>query len=202
MNQLIALDIALLLPPELDTLCRRINSTTGASPFSDFRKTDNHPHITLAMGVFPVAYIEALYAALLPFQITHHPLPLTVKDLYKKHSEQIGQEYQLQIERIEDICSLQRDVMSRLRNYFAAETATREMVRVDSDEQWEPNTTYWIDGFKHKKPEDYTPHISLKCREAKLPSEIDLNFVVDRLAIARVGNYCSCRDILREVILT
>ena len=54
----IAIDIALLLPKEINKICIDINQKEDSESYSDLSKKDNHPHITLAMGVIDEEDIE------------------------------------------------------------------------------------------------------------------------------------------------
>ena len=194
----VALDIALLLDPELDALCRRLNSAKGAEPFSDFRKQTNYPHVTLAMGVFREGEIPAILKELVLLR-PQLPVRLSVTELYCKVSEQIGQEYQLMIERDSAFNVFYNDFRERINPYFTSLPASQNMFVVDKDEVWNPNTTQWVDGFKHKRTHDYKPHISLKCRNASLDVPLRIEGRGIQIVIAQIGNYCSCRTILREV---
>lgn len=198
MIKFVALDIALLLDPELDALCRRLNTSPLAEPFSDFRKCDNYPHITLAMGVFREQEIQAISTEL-QFAAGFLPLAMHVNELYRKVSEQIGQEYQLLLRRNQQLTDIHCAIMYQLRPYMVHMPSSPDMFVVDADEAWELNTTYWVDGFRYKTPEDYKPHISLKCRNASLEVPLPIHGRADKIVIARIGNYCSCRQILREV---
>lgn len=194
----VALNIALLLDSELDALCRRLNAMPSAEPFSDFRKPDNHPHITLAMGVFREEEIPVIDKEVK--SIIHYvPRIFSITELYRKTSEQIGQEYQLLIEKDKAFDDFHRAFMERIKPYITTFPASQEMFVVDADETWEPNTTYWVDGFRHKKEEEYRPHISLKCRHALLDARLPIEGKADGIIIARIGNYCSCRRIVTKV---
>ncbi len=194
----VALDIALLLDPELDALCRGLNSAKGAEPFSDLRKPDNYPHVTLAMGVFREEEIPAITEEL-QFAAGFLPMRVCVNKLYRKVSEQIGQEYQLFLRREQQLTNIHSAVMDRLKPYMVCVPSSQNMFVVDRDEVWEPNTTHWVDGFRHKRLEDYRPHISLKCRNSALDVPLPIEGRGDRIVIARIGNYCSCRDVLSRV---
>ena len=200
----VAVTIALALPKNLDALCRELNTATSANPFSDFGKRDCHPHITLGMGVIDITNIGLLTQALNRECYNVHPLALSIEKVYRKVSEQIGQEYQLEISKTPQIVDLHTRSMNILREYLAPVGITRDMINVDEDEQWEPETAYWIDGFKFKKAEDYKPHISLKCRnvdEAVVQRQLPCEFIADRIILAYVGNYCTARQIAYEVML-
>lgn len=203
MTNYIALDIALLLPTEVDRVCRGLNSAPNADPFSDFKKSNNHPHITLAMGVFQAEDVPTLVASLeKKLSECYYPLQLQIKELYRKISEQIGQEYQLLIEAKSPFHGLVGGIWKITGQYYASVPATREMFQLDSDELWEPNTAHWVDGFRQKRLDDYKPHISLKCREVVLEDGIlPLDFTASNVVVARIGNYCTCRDILKKINL-
>ncbi len=198
-----ALDIALPLPSEIENLSRTLNILHDAQPFSDFRKANNHPHITLALGVFRSEDVPTLVASLeKELSGDYCPLNLQITGLHRKFSDQIGQEYQLMIERNDHLLGLARGVWGIAHQLYASTPATREMIQLDANEVWEPNTTHWIERFRHKRFEDYNPHISLKCREAVLEeAKLPLAFVADKIVIARIGNYCTSRDIVNEISL-
>jgi hypothetical protein len=201
MTNYIALNIGLLLPSTLEEVCINLNTEADADPFSDFRKDNNNPHITLAMGVFEERNIDVVIAAVRTVVEQYDPIETTITRMYRKESEQIGQEYQLEIKRTNELVKFHRSVMEAVKPYFCSIPATKEMFVVDPDETWEPNTTYWIDGFKEKKPADYKPHISLKCREVTTKIAVPIDFIADTIVVARVGNYCSSRNVIEKIEL-
>ncbi len=203
MTGFVALNIALLVSSDIDALCRRMNTALCAAPFSDFRKPSNYPHITLAMSVFREKEIPAIVKEVTPLK-PYLPVGFSITELYHKTSEQIGQEYQLLVEKDEDFDEFHREFMERIRPYFTSVPTTREMIDVDADELWESHTAYWVDGFRNKRPDSYKPHISLKCRHASLDAilpnaMLPLKGTAERMVIAHVGNYCSCRKIVKEI---
>jgi hypothetical protein len=201
MTNYVALNIGFLLSSELEQLCRNLNTSPDADAFSDFGKANNNPHVTLAMGVFEENDIENIVSAIRTAIEGYNPIKTTATNLYRKESEQIGQEYQLQIQKTDEIATLYKCVMDAVRQYISSVPATRNMFSVDEDETWEPNTTHWVDGFKRKKPEDYNPHISLKCRSVPEEPVLPIACTVDTIVIAKMGNYCSSRDVLGQIPL-
>ena len=152
MKKYVALSIALRLSPEVEALCRRLNTADASDPLSNFRKPNNYPHITLAMGVFPYHKLGEVSLAASYATIEDCPVELEILELYSKESAQIGKEYQLRISKTPAIVDLHTRIMQAILPYRAAVPASQEMFHVDPDEVWEPNTTHWVDGFKDKTP--------------------------------------------------
>src|SRR3989338_497321 len=153
MKKYVALSIALRLSPEVEALCRRLNTADASDPFSNFRKPDNYPHITLAMGVFPYHKLGEVGLAVSNVTTEDCPLELEILELYSKESAQIGKEYQLRVSKTSAIVDLHTRIMGTIAPFRASVPASQEMFHVDHNEVWEPNSTHWIDGFKDKTPE-------------------------------------------------
>ncbi len=228
-----AITIALALPRDrenprgLEELCRIINQPKGANSFSDFGKKDNYPHIPLGMGVLPIPEIAAFIRDIVLYtnqgidEKKYAPLQLTVESIYQKNPGQTNQEYQLLISRTPKLVELHAHFMgilrTRMKEYGSRMDLDSEFFFVDDDERyqfgtkendeiWEPSTVDEVDQYKSMKPEDYRPHLSLKCRnvheEAVRPQlELPHSFIADRVIVAYTGNHCSARQIAYEMKL-
>ena len=74
------------------------------------------------------------------------------------------------------------------------------MFFLDYDEKFSEVSKFWIENYRknHSDPNNYHPHISLKCRKAEYKN-FPIKFTASKLAICHLGNYCSCRKILSSV---
>ncbi|MFH0836435.1 MAG: 2'-5' RNA ligase family protein, partial [Candidatus Micrarchaeota archaeon] len=77
----IAVDVALLLPKPVNDVCIAINQAKDSVQTSDLSKPDNHPHITLAMGVIDEAQVVEVKERIKRLAARFHKLELEISGL-------------------------------------------------------------------------------------------------------------------------
>ncbi|NQU98601.1 hypothetical protein HQ533_03970 [Candidatus Woesearchaeota archaeon] len=197
----IAIDIALLLPEEINNICININRSKGVEAFSDLSKHDNHPHITLAMGVIDENQIDIVNNKLEEITKDFSGFDLEIIDIFNETTPENKTSTSFVIKPNAELKELHEKIMNELLPIFTY-NVSKEMFFIDSDEDYKEVSEYWVEnyGTNHKYPEKYRPHISLKCRHGKYNS-FPVKFFTNKLVMCQLGNYCTCRKILFEVNL-
>jgi len=192
----IAVDIALLLPKTIDQICIDINKKEHADAFSDLSKSDNHPHITLAMGVIDEKHIENVNSKLNEIIKRFSKLNLEIISLNYETTPENKKSYGFEIGLTNKLKELHATIMQELLPMFSYDVKNK-MFFLDSDETFNEVSKFWVENYgkKHSDPENYHPHISLKCRKAEYPN-LPIKFIASKLVLCHLGNYCTCRTIL------
>ena len=192
----IAIDIALLLPEAINKICIDINQKEHSESFSDLTKLDNHPHITLAMGVIDEKDIEKVNSKLKEIVEQFSKLNLQISKIYHQITPENKLSYGFEIKLTDEIKKLHGKIMEELLPMFSYDVI-EEMFFLDSDENFAEVSKSWVENYgkNHSDPENYHPHISLKCRKAEYHN-FPVKFFASKVALCHQGNYCTCRTIL------
>jgi hypothetical protein len=197
----IAIDIALLLSQRINNICLKINRSAGAEAFSDLSKENNYPHITLAMGAMDEGDLAAIENKVKKISQKFRALDLEIIHLGNETTPENKKSSHLTIKPNKKLRELHGMIMSELLPIFSYEIK-KEMFFIDADENFKKVSKYWVENYgkKHANPQNYHPHISLKCRNAKY-NNLPLKFTASKLAICQLGNYCTCRKIIKSINL-
>lgn len=187
----IAVDVALLLPEEINKICIDINRKEGAEATSDLSKSNNHPHITLAMGVIDKEDIPKVNSKLKEIVSGFSELNLEISHEIKSEK---NKSYGFGIKPTDEIKKLHAAIMKKL---IFTYDVTLDMFYKDSDEVLNEISRYWVESYRTKDPENYQPHISLKCKNAEY-SKLPIKFTTSKIVLCHLGNHCTCREILGE----
>jgi len=192
----IAVDVALLLPEEINKICININQKDNSDYYSDLSKKNNHFHITLAMGVIDEEDIEKVNSMLGEISRKFSKINLRILRISYKLNNEGKKSYVFEIQLTDELKKLHAMVMKELLPIFSYEVG-EEMFFLDSDENFTKISKSWVEdyGKNHTGPENYHPHISLKCRRARY-DKTPINFIASDIALCHLGNHCTCREIL------
>lgn len=192
----IAIDIGLLLPEAINKLCININQKEHSEDFSNLSKSDNHPHITLAMGVIDEEDIEKINLKLKEVVKQIPKLNLEISKIYHQITPENKISYGFEIIMTDEIKKLHGKIMKELLPIFLYDV-NKEMFFLDSDEEFAEVSKVWVENYgkNHSDPENYHPHISLKCRKVEYHN-FPVKFIASKVALCHQGNYCTCRTIL------
>ncbi len=196
----IAVDIALLLPKEVNDICVEINRK-DAEASSDLSKDDNYPHITLAMGVIDEKDLLEVETKLKEISSNFSSLQLEILDIYFKITPEKKKSYGFTIRLTDELKNLHKMIMEKLLPIFSYDVSN-SMFFLDSDENFNEVSKHWVKNYgkKHSNPDNYHPHISLKCRKAEY-SKFPIKFTSSKLVVCHLGNHCTCRKVLVSVEL-
>ncbi|MBC8495730.1 2'-5' RNA ligase family protein [archaeon] len=196
----IAIDIALLLPDEINSLCIGLNQQ-DKNAFFDLTKKDNHPHITLTMAVIDEADIHKIEVILRNVAEKFSGLQLELTELNYTITPEDKKSYQFVIGSSKEIKELRQKIVKELSPYFSYEVED-SMFFVDNDEEFRPVSKYWVANHEKRNLslDKFKPHISLKNTAATF-DEFPIKFTTNKLVMAQLGNYCTCRKILIDIDL-
>lgn len=192
--QLLALDVALLPPPDVRQRVIELNAALPVEGSQGLQLDDDHrPHVTLTQ-----AYIRAeeLHAALDRVNAVLRGMrPLTVEVTGTGHS---GGTLSMTIERTPRLVELHEKMMEVLRGYDRP-GGTRAAF-VDGDGR--VADVLWVASYRLKSAfQDFTPHITLG-HGHRAPEIEPFTFEAATVAACHLGRFCTCRRVLREWELT
>lgn len=192
----IAVDIALLLPKEINDICVDINQKKDSDAYSNLSKKNNYPHITLAMGVIDEKDLPKIKERLKIISEKFRRLDLEIVELHPEITPEKKVSQIFNIKRTKKLVELHETIMNELFS-FLSHDSNEKCFFVDKDEKFSEVTTFWVNNYhkKYKHPENFSPHISLKCRKGEF-GKPPLKFTASTLAICHLGNYCTCRTVL------
>jgi len=196
----IAIDVVLLPPDNIVDVCIFLNKQ-DPNPFSVLNKIDNFSHITLFMGIADEDQLLEIEKILKNIANDFNPLVLEIIDMYVEVTPDGRHSQELVISPTSELVRLHSILMNRL-SQFLSEEVDIGMFYKDSEEKLHEASVFWVKNFKKNNlnPIKFSPHISLKCGRAQYDN-YPIEFKVVRLALCRLGDYCTCRKILKEVEL-
>jgi 2'-5' RNA ligase len=154
-------------------------------------REDYLPHISLAMGCIENDDIPRACALLGPLTaITPKRLKLTGIQKSNSFSGEIVSV--LKVERTGRLQKLHEKICGLVKPIFTYDV-TEDMI---AGERAGQATLQWIAGYPDKSSySNFSPHITIgygELTDCALPAD----FAVSRLALCRLGNHCTCREIL------
>ena len=188
--QLLALDVALLPPPDVRQRAIELNAELSAAGPQELQLgEENQPHVTLTQMFIRA---EELHAALERVNAVVRSLrPLVVDVIGGGHS---GGTVLMQIERTPRLVELHEELMEVLRGYERPGGTRAAFVEGDgrvADVMWV--TSYRLKSAFHA----FTPHITLGHGE-QVPAIEPFSFEATTVAACHLGRFCTCRRVLRS----
>ena len=199
-HDLLAIDMALLLPEPVDERARAANEALLAQRPEGFRFDESHlPHITLAQQFVPRANLPAWIEQIDPILRGIRPLPLRGTGVGSSATAA-----HFAIERTPEIDNLHRILMDAVQPFEEAGGSAEafysdgEPAREPAQEPSREKDVAWVSQFRsHSSYDRFSPHITLGIGappEFREPFE----FNADRVALCHLGGFCTCRVVLRE----
>lgn len=188
--QLLALDVAVLPPPDVRQRAIELNAALPAEGSHGLQLDENHhPHITLTQ-----AYIRAeeLHAVLdRVAEVVRGRRPLTIDITGGGHS---GSTLWMAVERTPRLAELHEELMEALRGYERPGGTRAAFVDADG----RVGDVIWVTGYRLKSSfHAFTPHITLGHGE-HAPAIEPFSFEATTIAACQLGRFCTCQRILRE----
>lgn len=192
---LTAIDIVLL--PPLKVMRRIINLTERLPDAPTQLNMQNClPHISLSMGLADEQSILAISKVLTELA-DRKPLQLSAARTRYYHTPDGKAFSELVVECTDQLIELHSALEQNIRPLFTSGKA--EPAMFVSPPAVAPISTHWVEHY-YDAPATFSPHITLgegRARELIEP----LQFTAGRLALCKLGTYCTCREILAEVRL-
>lgn len=199
----IAVDVVLFPPDELVDKAIEVNQALLKTFEFDnkivLNKQNCFPHISLAMGCIKEDDIPKIDTVLKDIAENFSPITLTISDI-RAGTIPTGEKVSwFEIEKTKELQLLHETVMNKLSPYFTYNVSL-DMIYTLPNQQVEQVTTYWIRNYpKESSFEKFSPHITIGFGEVegeKCGIQFPLRSSVSKLALCRLGNYCTCRKIV------
>jgi 2'-5' RNA ligase len=200
-SDLIALDVALLPPPDIGETARALSASLGGGDGDGLVLDDTHlPHITLTQQFIRRDEAGAVFERIDEVLRSHPPLPLTVTGAARN-----GHSLWLSIARTPLLDELHERLMETLRGFERAGGTAAAFAGGDA----RVSDVLWVTSYRLKASfKDFTPHITVgalshgSAHDAEPPRVDATAFVATTVAACHLGRFCSCRAVLREWTLT
>ena len=199
MKNIIAIDVVLLPPREIWDwavfLSQEINKNIKQKVILD--KT-HFPHITLLQIYVNRKDLRTFFDLVEAILQDYQPLTLNAQEIAVTMTSSGEQWISIKIEKTKELEKLHREIVNNLKKY--GQKKNNDAFLTNKNETVNPFTLqlHWVENFVKQKYEKYFPHITLAISD-QAPSRIKpREFIANRLAVCRLGNYCTCRKILRE----
>jgi 2'-5' RNA ligase len=194
MSTLLALDVAILLPPDVRERAVRLSAALPGDSSQGLRLDDEHlPHITLTQQFVRLDELDAAFDRVDEVLRGHAPLTIHVTGGGKG-----GSTVWMAIERSDAIARLHESLMKALQGlerphgsasaFFAGDARIGDVV--------------WVTGYRLKASlGSYTPHVTLGQAKER-PTIEPFSFQATLVAACHLGRFCTCRRVLRSWELT
>ena len=190
MSDLLALDVALLLPPDAGERAVRVSAALPSHESQGLRLAAEYlPHITLVQQFVQVDDLEAIFARadMALREVTSMTIRVTGGG---KGSSAVW----MAVERTPALSSLHERLMQALRAFERPGGGPAAFFDLDA----RPGDVAWVNGYRQASSlSAYTPHITLG--HAATPPHVDpFTFEASTVAVCHLGRFCSCRRVLRR----
>ena len=189
-STLIALDIALLPPPDVRARAVEISAALPAGESHALRLDDTHlPHITLTQHFIRAEERDAVFEKVDEVLRGQPPLHLTVTGGGKGNNSVF-----MAVEPTPEL----RDVHDRLMEALRGLERPGGTPHAFADGDARVGDVMWVASYRLKSSfGSYTPHITLGHAEQP-PAVAPMSFTATTVAACHLGRFCTCREILRS----
>jgi 2'-5' RNA ligase len=193
MSDVLALDIAVLPPPDVAARAIAISASLPESEGEGLRLDDTHlPHITLTQMFARTDELNEVLERVDGIVRGHPPLALhATGGGHGAHSVWIA------IDKAPALVALHEQLMEALRGLERPDAGTGAFFEGDA----RLRDVLWVTGYRLKSSfHHYTPHITLG-HGSSPPAIEPFAFTADTVAVCQLGRYCACRRVVRRWIL-
>ena len=190
MSTLLALDVAILPPPDVNARAVSVSATLPAAQSQGLRlDADRRPHITLTQQFVPSDELDAIFERLDEVLRGQPPLTLQVTGGGKGASS-----VWMAVERSAGLSQLHERLMDALHGFERPDGGAAAFVEGAA----RAGDVAWVMGYRQTSSFGaYTPHITLG--HASNPPRVDpLTFEATTVAACHLGRFCTCRQVLRN----
>ncbi|MBI4886374.1 MAG: 2'-5' RNA ligase family protein [Acidobacteria bacterium] len=187
---LIALDLAILPPPEVNARAVRLSAGLPRRESRGLRLDEQHlPHVTLTQQFVDDADLDAVLNAADAVLRRQPPLALCVTG-----AGQGGRTVWMALERSAALDGVHERLMTALRPFERAEGTATAFHEGDA----RPRDAAWVRGYRVTAGGDaYAPHVTLG-HATRPPTIQPFTFEATTVAACHLGRFCSCRRVLRR----
>lgn len=192
-SPLVALDVAILLPPNPAASVELLNKQLKAPP-EGFRFNDRHlPHISLVQQFSPTAELKAIQETIERVLREHPPFELTLASVTTNQMTA-----SLTVTPSSVLGTLHRRLMDQLAAFDVGVGDDRAFTRSDSKSTSapRPRDISWVSQFRTEAAyEAFTPHVTLGVGTLKTTFP-KVTFAASVLALCILGRFCTCQEVL------
>lgn len=188
-GSLLAIDVAILLPPEAQRVAAKLNARLTGPP-DGFRFDAGHlPHVTLAQQFVPAADLPLVTADIGAVLAATARLTLTGERL---GSSGLTTSFALAATR--PLTALHGRLMDRLAPFDMAAGGPEAFFA--GDEPPRERDVAWVTRFRTAAAyASFDPHVTLGAGSLDVPTPA-LEFEAVEVALCRLGRFCTCRQVL------
>jgi 2'-5' RNA ligase len=189
MSALLALDVALLLPPDARAHAIRLSESLPSAESHGLRLGPEHlPHITLTQQFVRVDEVEAVLEHIDETLRGHPPVTVHVSGGGKS-----GSSVWMAVDRTAEIAALHERLMESLRGLERPGGTAGAFFEGDA----RVGDIAWVASYRLKSSlGSYNPHVTLG-HAAEPPAVTPFDFQAAAVAACHLGRFCSCRKVLR-----
>lgn len=194
MPKLLALDVAILPPPDVRRRAVELSAALGNDPAHHLTLDDDHlPHVTLSQEFVRAEEMGRVFERIDEALRGQLPLRLTITG-----GTRGGHSLWMAIEKTPALTELHERVMHALLGYDRPGGGPGAFFEGDA----RVGDVMWVTGYRLKSSfHHFTPHITLG--HGDHPPDIGpITFTATAVAACHLGRFCSCRQILRSWELT
>ena len=187
---LLALDVALLPPPEVREIAVRLSAALPRATSKGLLLDDEHlPHVTLVQQFVETADIDAVAAVLDRVLTDTIPLRLRVPGAGKA-----GDTVWMTIEGSPALLALHRGLMDALQPFERSGGGPEAFHDGDA----RPGDVQWVANYRRASAfRAFTPHVTLG-HAAAPPHVAPFEFEARIVAACHLGRFCTCRGVIRS----
>lgn len=193
MSELLALDVALLLPPEAAARAVALSASLPKAESEGLRLDGDHlPHITLMQLFARANEMELVMARVDEVLAGRPPVRLRVTG-----GGQGGSSVWLAIELTPPLAELHEALLEALRGLERPDGGPGAFF-----DEARLKDVLWVAGYRLKSSfHQYAPHITLG-HAKDVPAVEPFEFEAGEVAVCHLGRFCACRKVLRRWSLT
>lgn len=199
MSEIIAIDVALMLPPEVEDLAMGLNKeliagqrAEGLVPAIVLDKNPCLPHASLVMAAVSRANVEKIAGELRELVNGLMPMELKIIGTYHMGTNEKPYFSGLEIEKNYKLQKLHEEI-ARVTKPYHVRDVNKEMfiTGAETDDFIPP---YVGSFFDEQCGEKFWPHITVG--HGELSNVLPQSFVVSAVAICHLGRWGTCREVL------
>ncbi|MFH1408401.1 MAG: 2'-5' RNA ligase family protein [Nanoarchaeota archaeon] len=185
-----AVDIVLIPPEDIMDFCIKLNQE--GRPQGTLNKVNAIPHITLFMGVMDDE--RAIIEKLKEIAASTSPIPIELKEIVQEVRPTFTSSV-MNLSKTLELRALHDRIVEEIGPLLERD-ATKDHFLMNNDMIWANPGAEWVCDFPDKGCHDqFNPHISLVCEEAKT-DQLPLRGKASTLVLAHLGSRCTCAKIL------
>ena len=190
MVKLVALDVAILPPPDVMAQAIALSAALPSEGSQGLRLDGEHlPHVTLAQLFVRQEELELAFSHVDAVAADQPPLRTVITG-----GGQSGHTLWMSIERTRELLDLHDRLMEELRGVERQEGGPHAFF----EENGRVRDVLWVAGYRLKSSSSaYTPHITLGHGD-RAPVIAPFAFDETTIAACHLGRFCTCRRVLRS----